>query len=344
MLAVVLLAAAMPTGRYIARAAAAEASILARRRPIPELIADPRTPPATRDKLALVLEARQFAEDSLGLRAGDSYTQFTQLDSDTLVLVVSAAYRDRLARKGWWFPIVGRVPYKGFFDPADAAREGERLTRDGFDVNIRPASAFSTLGWFNDPLLSTTLRSDSLRLVDTVIHELLHSTYYAAGAAVFNESFANFVGARGAQRFFAARGDTAAVARLQARWHDQKLMGRVWTDAYSAVESAFARYPDDSSARVAARDTVFARLRQTLLTEIAPRLRATDPESLRRLRLDNAVLMSRRVYLTELQRFDDRWVREGGDLRATIRGVIEDHRTGRLGDSPAAGEAGSPLD
>ncbi len=333
MLALVLLLAATPTGRYIVRAAIAEAGILARRRPIAELIADPATPAATRDKLALVLAARQFAEDSLGLDAGASYTQFTQLDSDTLVLVVSAAYRHRLARKRWWFPIVGYVPYKGFFEAADAAREGERLTEQGFDVNIRPASAFSTLGWFNDPLLSTTLRADSLQLVDTVIHELLHSTYYAAGDAVFNESFANFVGARGAQRFFAARGDSIAVERLQRRWHDQKLMGTVWTAAYASLDSAFRAIPDDSAARVAARDSVFARVRLALLTDIVPRLQATNTSALARIRLDNAVLMARRVYLTDLQRFDDAWAREGGDLRATIRAVIEVHRTGKLATS-----------
>ncbi len=111
-----------PTGHYLARAAWEEAKILVRRRSIPELVQDRQTPARVRAKLQLVLAARAFAEDSVALRAGNSFTTYTQLDRDTLVLVLSGAYRDRLEPYTWWFPIVGRVPYKGFFDLAGAQR------------------------------------------------------------------------------------------------------------------------------------------------------------------------------------------------------------------------------
>src|SRR5919202_2484125 len=137
-----------PTGRYVARAAWEEAKILARRRPIVDLVKAPGTPPAVRQKLGLVLTARAFAEDSVGLRAGQSFTTYSQLRRDTLVLVLSGAYRDRLQPYTWWFPIVGRVPYKGFFDFAAARRASADMARRGFDVYLRPSSAFSTLGWF----------------------------------------------------------------------------------------------------------------------------------------------------------------------------------------------------
>jgi predicted aminopeptidase len=159
-----------------------------------------------RRKLQLVMEARAFARDSLGLDVKESFTTFTQLRRDTLVLVLSGVYPDQLKQKTWWFPIVGRVPYKGYFDVDRAKKAADELRRDGFDAYVRPASAFSTLGWFNDPLVSTTLRADSIDLVNTVIHELTHNTYYAPGGATFNESFANFVGARGAAAFFRAHG------------------------------------------------------------------------------------------------------------------------------------------
>lgn len=316
------LAGATPIGRYLTRAAWEEAKILARRQPIAELVANPDTPPALRHKLQLVLEARAFAEDSLELNAGRSFTLYSELESDTLVLVLSAAYRDRLAFTRWWFPIVGWVPYKGYFDP-ERAREAERQLRErGFDTYLRPASAFSTLGWFDDPLVSTTLRADSLRLVDTVIHELLHSTFYAPGQAIFNESFANFVGARGARRFFELRGDSAAVERIERRWHDQKVLGAFWTRVAEAVDSAFARHPADSAARVAARDSVFERMRVELVTQVGPRLLETDPRILPHTVFDNALLMARRIYLTDLALFDLVWVLEGRDLPATIDRVI----------------------
>ncbi len=268
MLLVLLLSPLLsPTGRYIARAAWEEGRILARRRPIDSVIADPATPASDRAKLTLVLEARRFAADSIGLRAKRSFTTFAALPRDTLVLVLSAAYRDQLRPVTWWFPIVGRVPYKGFFDPADAVRAERGLAAQGFDTNLRPSAAFSTLGFFNDPLVSTTLRSDSLELANTVIHELTHNTYYAAGQAPFNESFANFVGHRGAAAFFRSRGDDSAARRVDEQWADTKTLGRFWTGVYLALDSAFRANPTSRAARLAARDEIFTHAREQLVTE-----------------------------------------------------------------------------
>jgi predicted aminopeptidase len=312
-----------PTGRYLARAAWEEGKILRRRRPIARLAADPATDRRTRGKLQLVLAARAFAADSVRLRAGESFTTYSALDHDTLVLVLSGARRDRLQPSTWWFPIVGRVPYKGFFDYAAARRAARDLKDRGLDVYLRPSSAFSTLGWFNDPLLSTTLREDSLDLANTVIHELTHNTFYAPGQAVFNESFANFVGARGAAWFYRARGDERAAAEVDARWRDERVLGAFWTGVHDALDSAYAAHPADSAARVAARDTVYARARGALAAEVVPALHArVSPRYAERVPLDNAALLARRIYLTDLQLFDGVYEREGRDLRRTIARVI----------------------
>jgi predicted aminopeptidase len=313
-----------PTGRYIARAAWEEAKILARRRSIPDLVQDGQTSPAVRSKLQLVLTARAFAEDSVGLRAGDSFTTYSQLDGDTLVLVLSGAYRDRLERYTWWFPIVGRVPYKGFFDAEAAQRSSRELERRGFDIYLRPAAAFSTLGFFNDPLLSTTLRQDSLDLANTVIHETTHSTFYARGQAVFNESFANFVGARGAAWFFRSRGQPEAAAQVDARWSDQKLLARFWGTLHRTVDSAFKANPGAplKPRRLAIRDSIYAAARRQLLSEVGPQLRTISPRALERTRFDNAALLARRIYLTDLDLFDATYEREGQDLGAAVRRVI----------------------
>ena len=316
----------LPVGRYLLRAGWEEGKILARRRAIVDVVADPSTPAPLRTKLRLVLDARLYARDSLGLRTGQSFTTFSTLDSDTLVLVLSGAYRDRLVAYTWWFPIVGRVPYKGYFDFPEAKRQLADLAARGFDARLGGASAFSTLGWFNDPLLPTTVRGDSLNLANTVIHELTHNTYYASGGAIFNESFANFVGSRGAERFFRSRGQGAAADEVIARWKDDRMMGRFWAGLYHTVDSTFKAHPGDDAAhvqeRIALRDSVYTEARSMLVHDIGPQLRTISPRALERVRLDNAVLLSRRVYLTDLEVFDMVLSRHGGNLRQTIADII----------------------
>lgn len=320
---VVGLTALTQTGRYLARAAWEEGKILKHRRPITAIIGDSTTPPAVRQKLRLVLAARAFGADSIHLDAKQSFTTFTQLSSDTLVLVLSGAYRDQLKAKTWWFPIVGRVPYKGFFDVEMAKRAEKQLADEDFDVYLRPASAFSTLGWFNDPLVSTTLRSDSIDLANTVIHEITHNTYYAPGGADFNESFANFVGARGSAWFFRSRGSPGAAEEAEARWSDEKLMAGFWGQLYKSVDSAFKAHPDDRTERIAVRDTIYRAARQTLVHDLGPKLRTIGPYVLERMRLDNGALLAHRVYLTDVDVFDRLLDRGGGNLPTTVARIIE---------------------
>lgn len=315
-----------PTGRYLVRAAWEEGKILARRRPITDIVADSATSVATRRKLEIVLAARAFASESIQLRARRSFTTFSGLQHDTLVLVLSAAYRDRLKAYTWWFPIVGRVPYKGFFDFGAARTTARSLDREGFDVYLRPSPAFSTLGWFNDPLVSTSLNADSIDLANTVIHELTHNTFYAPGQAVFNESFANFVGARGSAWFFRSRNQPDAADEADARWSDDRVMARFWERLYHSIDSAYKAHPGDDSThvreRIAARDTVYHQARTELVEVLGPQLHTIGPRVLERMRLDNAALMARRIYLTDLDLFDAVWAREGQDLKKTINRII----------------------
>lgn len=324
----IVLLVATPLGRYLLRAGYEEARILAARRPVAELVADSSVDALTRGKLQLVLEARAFAEDSLGLPAGKSFSLFTQLGSDTLVLVLSGARPDWLEPVLWRFPLLGRLPYKGYFRLADAQRAEQVLRAEGFDTYLRPASAFSTLGWFNDPLLSTTLAQDSVDLVNTVIHELTHNRYFAPGEATFNESFANFVGARGAEAFFRMRGDTLRALRAAARWADDGTLAAFWGRLYLQLDSTFRAHPGDASRsrRLALRDSVYAAARRTLVDSVAPTWRTIAPRYAERVAMDNAALLARRVYLTDVARFDAALRHLGGDLRVTIDTLIARHR------------------
>lgn len=325
------------TGRYLARGAYEEARILVRRQPIERLVRDTTIDRATRDKLALVLAARQYAIDTLRLRAKKSFTQYTELDSDTLVLVLSVAYRDRLALRTWKWPIVGTVPYKGFFNFDAARREQAKYERDGFDTDLRPSAAFSTLGWFNDPLLSSTLRADSTWLVETVIHELLHNTVWINGDVTFNESFASFVGLHGALGFFRARADTASTARMIEARATSRTLAQFYSQVYAELDTAFRARPGDTlrDARIAVRDSIFERARHRLATVIAPALGVTDTTWARRVRLSIATVLARRVYRDDVDAFDEILAESGGDLRTAID---------RIGAIAKAAPKGTALD
>jgi predicted aminopeptidase len=327
---------------YVLRAAWEEAKILSRRQPITHVVADTATSFETRGKLMLVLQARGFAADSLGLNAGRSYTLYSHVDSDTLIHLLSAAYADRFEPYTWWFPIVGRVPYKGFFRERDALSAMRTLDERGFDTYLRPAAAFSTLGWFNDPLLSTLLRYDDLSLANTVIHEILHNTFYAPGQAAFNESFANFVGGVGAIHFFCARdGDDAATCRTaRAAWADDLRFGAFLSTLVDELETLYAREDLTREEKLTEREQVFAAAQARFRDELQPTLEVQSFAGFARAPLNNATLIGRRLYYRRLDLFDQVYRSRGGDLRATIHEVIAAARG--TGDPYAAVEAMLP--
>lgn len=310
---------------YVLRAGYEEARILSRRQPIAKLVEDPRTPPEVRGKLALVLEARAFAADSLALKAGRSYTTFSQLDSDTLAFVLSAAHRDRFQAHTWWFPIVGRVPYKGFFSERRAREEMARLERRGFDTYLRPTSAFSTLGWFNDPLVSPLLRYDSVSLANTVIHEIFHNTLYASGQATFNESVAQFVGGRGAIALFcgpAYGSSSRECGRATDAWHDELVFGAFLSALVAELETLYAREEVPLEEKLRLREEIFRRRQEEFTNEVRPRLRVSTYAGFSRTPLNNATLIGRRMYYHRLELFEALYQASGEDLALTIQRIL----------------------
>lgn len=318
------------TGRYVAGAARAEAGILRRRRPIAEVMEDAAVDARTKAMLGLVLAVRRFAAESLSLDVGHSYLTYSTVPSDTLVMVLTGARRDKLVRVTWWYPIIGRVPYQGFFDRGDAERERARLALLGLDVELRPAAAFSTLGWFDDALMSPTLAGDSAGVAETVLHELLHNTYFVPGDVAFNESLANFVGHRGAQAFFSLRRDSANAVTVRDRWRDEIQLGAFWTRYGVQLDSAFRQHPADSFARLAARETLEARARVNLRDAVAPRLLVPRPAGWAdEVALGNNAVLSKSLYRTGLHGFDAALFVSKGDIRTAIRRIIEVDKKGR---------------
>ena len=307
---------------YVVKAGIAEVGLLRARRPIPTVLNDSSVDSDTRAKLAYVVEARRFAARELGIDVGDSYTMFTQLDRDTLAMVVTAAHKDRLVPKTWWFPIVGHVPYKGHFSLQSALDEEADLIEEGYDTYVRPTAAFSTLGWFNDPVLSTSLQTDEVEVVTTVIHELSHQHLFVPGHVGFNESFATFVGRVGAARFFCSREgsgpDSVKCARATARWRDYQRFSVYLDDFVEELEAVYDDAGLSSEDKVARRDAVFTASLEQFDADVAPYFETLTFGGFRNTPLNNATLLSRIRYYNKLPAFDAFLASHGGDLVAAL--------------------------
>jgi predicted aminopeptidase len=201
---VLILTSGCESVAYYGQAAQGQMSLLLGRESIAARLTQPTLPDAERRKLQLVLDARAFAEQTLLLDAGDSYLSYVELDRNSVLWNVFAAPEFSTTPVSWCYPIAGCVAYRGYFAEASAQRATDRLVAEGFDVYSGGVDAYSTLGWFADPLTSSVLRRSEQGLVALLFHELAHRRVYLPGDTTFNESFATFVEQEGLRRWLLA--------------------------------------------------------------------------------------------------------------------------------------------
>ena len=303
---------------YFLRAAYEEGRILWRRRPIADFLATPDLHNDTKEKLTTVLAVRDFAQNVLNLNVAGSYASYSYVDRPDLTYVVIAAPQTELRPHTWWFLVVGHVPYKGFFSKSEAQSEAERLSKQGYDTTIRTSAAFSTLGWFDDPLLSHLLRFDKIALSEVVFHELFHNTLYIKGAGAFNESAANFIGHRASIEFFGQRfgHESAEHRRAVQLWEEELEFAGFIEDLIFNLSGLYRRnIPKEDKLRL--RNEVFARSQSEWARRIASRP-AHRFRGFSQQPLNNAVLMHYGVYLKNLQLFESLYELEGRNLVRTI--------------------------
>ncbi len=243
---------------YIMHAAAGQIRILHHAVPLQQALNDPDLKPLEKERLLLVEQIKEFGERELGLTSTDNYeTVYLGLETNP-VYTVTAAHKTRLELVTWWFPVVGRMPYLGYFDPEAAEDRKRKLEDKGLDVVVWPAEAYSTLGWFQDPVHRNLLTKDPVELAETILHEMTHATLYVKGRPAFNETLASLVGKRGALAFIeAAFGkDSAEAADARAMIRDERRFSEFMEGLVSQLTSLYSRSLSDEE-KLTLREKVF---------------------------------------------------------------------------------------
>jgi predicted aminopeptidase len=226
------------TGCYLGHLATGQARLMRVRRPIDEVMKDPATPASLRNQLETIQDARIYARD-LGLEVDEQYTSYVDWPGDRIVTTVVTTRPGEVTPAGFWFPMLGRLPYKGFFDRKRAEAEAEKLRGKGFDVCVIGVPAYSTLGWINDPVTAPMLRNGEGRTVETIFHELVHATVYAKDHVDFNETVASFIGQEASVQFYADTEGASAADTRRAAVDDSRALSTILTGLRDRIEALY---------------------------------------------------------------------------------------------------------
>lgn len=228
------------SGCYYMQAASGQLSLMSKREPIAKVLASGELTPAEAAQLREVQAALAFAVSDLKLPDNGSYRSFVRLPENYVVWNVFAAPELSLTPRQWCFPVVGCVAYRGYFSEARAQRYAARVATEGFDVTVRGAGAYSTLGRFKDPILSSMLSGEPLRLVMTLFHELAHQELYVRDDVEFNESYASAVADIGIERWVAGKGQAEELAAFRQRIVNYRRFAELSLAARDTLEKVYA--------------------------------------------------------------------------------------------------------
>jgi predicted aminopeptidase len=307
---------------YLLQAAHGQWQLLRARQPIQRVIASDSTDPTLRARLELVREARDFASHELGLPDNASYRSYSALHRPYVVWNVVATPEFSVEPRRWCFPITGCIAYRGYFREERARRFAAALAARGDDTLVAGVSAYSTLGYFADPVLDTMLQYDDLQLVGTIFHELAHQLVYVRDDSEFNEAFAMSVEREGVERWLVARERSAELAAWRSRLDQQARILKILAAGRARVATLYREAPPLPQRRQA---------KQELLASITTELRAFEQQ--RGLRsgydawldagLNNAHLASVATYFDCLPGFENLLAQQGGNLPAYYAAVRE---------------------
>lgn len=250
------------TLQYYSQSVRGHLDLMNRRDAIDVLLADPATPTELQQRLQTVLDIRDFATGSLALPDNDSYRDYADLERDFVVWNVFATPALSLEPVEWCFLFVGCLQYRGYYAESAARDYADRLRHEGYDVFVGGAIAYSTLGWFDDPVLNTMLRLDDAQLARVVFHELAHQQLFIPGDTGFNEAFAETVALAGVERWLRAAGREQALAEFrQAQTYEDQFIELV-LDYRGRLQTLYAGDRPDAD-KAAGKQAILTELEQS---------------------------------------------------------------------------------
>ena len=304
---------------YLMHSAYYQSKLMNSREPLQKTLTDPRVSEETKRKLKLAQEAKTFAESNLGLKRTHNYESFVQLEDTHVSYVVQVAKAWELTPYKWSFPLVGSLPYKGYFVKKRAQEEAARFSPKEYDTYVRGVSAFSTLGWFNDPIYSSMLRYDDEDLVETIIHETVHATLYIKSNADFNERLATFLGQEGVKKFYLEKegAESHSLKKIVNDLADQKLFSKFISRELDTLRNWYK----ENSGQINA-DQKKLRLREIqdrFAKELQPQFKSKSYSNFTKQELNNAILLSYKTYLYDLSDFEILFEAKGRDFKELIK-------------------------
>ena len=303
---------------YLTKSAYHQAKLLYSRVAIEDVLKESSTTPEQKRKLELVLEAKNFAEKNVGLTQTKNYTSFVQLDQSHVTFAVSAAPKWKLEHHYWNYPLVGKMPYKGYFKKEDAETEKADLEKKNLDTYLRGISAYSTLGWFDDPILSSMMGYQDHDLVNLIIHETTHATLFIKHAADFNERMATFVGNKGTELFYLQKEgpQSPTLQQIQNENYDEAVFSKFITEEIQQLEIWYKelKTPHDESTRKNRIQEIQTRFSE----KIKPQLKTKNYEKFDQIELNNARLLVYKTYMQDLQDFENLYNKLGQDFHKFI--------------------------
>ena len=289
-LTIVLLSFTMQ-GCYVLKLAYEQTALLVSRDDISELLVAEDTPLRLKKKLQLVTEILSFAKKE-GLNVEDAYSHYIAVEREAISYVVFAAHAKRLELVQWWYPIVGELPYRGYFSIAEREAKAAELAAQGFDVARSDVDAYSSLGWFADPIYSTMLTRRESSLVHLLLHELVHRTFWLKDASAFNESIAEFVADHMTAEWLQGRGEMKEVVYRQQYWVDRRKYMRWLGDLKQELQAVYVQQENILVKKAA----VFKKFMDN-----RPNFQAVD--FVGRREWNNARVMVAKMYNFELEKF-----------------------------------------